>query len=71
MVAIPGLAVKDHVFAVPLDHADPGGATIDLFAREVVAADKAAEVLPWLWFLQGGPGGKAPRPTGLDGWLDR
>ncbi|TNH30659.1 alpha/beta hydrolase [Micromonospora orduensis] len=69
MATIPGLAVKDHVFAVPLDHADPGGATIDLFAREVVAADKVAEALPWLLFLQGGPGGKASRPTGPDGWL--
>src|SRR5262249_42949592 len=31
--------------------------------------DKVAERLPWLLFLQGGPGGKAPRPTGQDGWL--
>jgi pimeloyl-ACP methyl ester carboxylesterase len=69
MIGTPGLTIKDHVFPVPLDHADPDGATIDLFAREVVAADKAAEVLPWLLFLQGGPGGKGPRPTGADGWL--
>src|SRR5262245_33262106 len=69
MLATPGMVFKDHVFAVPLDHADPGGATIDVFAREVVAPDKAAESLPWLLFLQGGPGGKATRPIGLDGWL--
>jgi pimeloyl-ACP methyl ester carboxylesterase len=69
MVVTAGLAIKDHVLAVPLDHADPGGATIDLFAREVAAADRADDVLPWLLFLQGGPGGKAPRPIGPDGWL--
>ncbi|GAA5190775.1 alpha/beta fold hydrolase [Rugosimonospora acidiphila] len=69
MVMISGLAVKDHVVAVPLDHADPDGPTIDVFAREVVAADKAGEQLPWLLFLQGGPGGKSPRPTGPDSWL--
>jgi pimeloyl-ACP methyl ester carboxylesterase len=70
MIAALGYAIKDHVFAVPLDHADPGGATIDLFVREVAAADRADEALPWLLFLQGGPGGKAPRPVGPDGWLD-
>lgn len=69
MLRIPGLACTDHVFAVPLDHADPAGAGIEVFAREVVAADRAGEDLPWLLFLQGGPGGKAPRPTAADGWL--
>lgn len=31
--------------------------------------ERAGEDLPWLLFLQGGPGGKAPRPTGRTGWL--
>jgi pimeloyl-ACP methyl ester carboxylesterase len=71
MIATPGLAFRDHVVAVPLDHDDPDGATIDLFAREVVAPERAGDDLPWLLFLQGGPGGKAPRPTAADGWLGR
>jgi pimeloyl-ACP methyl ester carboxylesterase len=77
MTRIPGLAINDHVFAVPLDHADPGGATIDVFAREVVAVDRetasgqAGGELPWLLFPQGGPGGKSPRPTGPESWLGR
>jgi pimeloyl-ACP methyl ester carboxylesterase len=69
MTSVPGLVLKDHVFAVPLDHAEPRGPMIDVFAREVVAADRAGEDLPWLLFLQGGPGGKSPRPIGRDGWL--
>jgi pimeloyl-ACP methyl ester carboxylesterase len=71
MIRIPGLAMTDHVVAVPLDHADPDGASIEVFAREVVAPDRVGEDLPWLLFLQGGPGGKSPRPTAADGWLGR
>jgi pimeloyl-ACP methyl ester carboxylesterase len=69
MIRMPGLACTDHSFAVPLDHRVPDGATIDVFAREVVAVDKVGQQLPWLLFLQGGPGGKAPRPDGAHGWL--
>ncbi len=71
MTRLPGLVLTDHVVAAPLDHADPDGPTIDVFAREVVAADKVHDDLPWLLFLQGGPGGKAPRPTAADGWIGR
>ncbi|WP_433719013.1 alpha/beta fold hydrolase [Actinoplanes sp. CA-051413] len=71
MIATPGLSFRDHVLAVPLDHDDPGGPAIELFAREVVAPERAGDDLPWLLFLQGGPGGKAPRPTAADGWLGR
>lgn len=36
--AVPGLSLRDHRFAVPLDHSSPdSGATITVFAREVVA----------------------------------
>jgi pimeloyl-ACP methyl ester carboxylesterase len=69
MTRIPGLACTDHLFALPLDHADPHGRTIEVFAREVCAADKVREELPWLLFLQGGPGGKGPRPESATGWL--
>ncbi len=58
-------------FSVPLDHQRPDGEQIEVFAREVVAADKADADLPWLLFLQGGPGFRAPRPKGRESWLGR
>jgi pimeloyl-ACP methyl ester carboxylesterase len=67
----PGTVLTDHVFAVPLDHDRPDGEQIEVFAREVAAADKAEADLPWLLFLQGGPGFGAPRPEGRQSWLDR
>ena len=36
-----GTVLTDHLFAVPLDHERPDGEQIEVFAREVVAADKA------------------------------
>jgi pimeloyl-ACP methyl ester carboxylesterase len=67
----PGTVLTDHVFTVPLDHARPDGEQIQVFAREVVAAGKAAADLPWLVYLQGGPGFGALRPSGRDSWLNR
>ena len=49
---------------MPLDWQRPDGPTITAFAREVVDAARDRDVLPLLLFLQGGPGGKSPRPTG-------
>jgi len=66
-----GTVLTDHVFPVPLDHDRPDGERIEVFAREVAAADRAAANLPWLVFLQGGPGFGAPRPHGRDSWLGR
>jgi pimeloyl-ACP methyl ester carboxylesterase len=68
---IPGLVLTDHVVEVPLDHAKPDdGRSIEVFAREVVAAGREDDDLPWLLFLQGGPGGQSPRPGGGgDGWV--
>jgi pimeloyl-ACP methyl ester carboxylesterase len=71
-VATPGLALVEHEFAVPLDHADPDGERITVFAREV--ADPDGRDRPFLVYLQGGPGFEAPRPTrhpSSPGWLDR
>ncbi|MEV6356209.1 alpha/beta fold hydrolase [Streptomyces hydrogenans] len=66
----PAYATTDHTFTVPLDHARPDGPTLDVFAREVADPARAGEELPWLLYLQGGPGGKSPRPTsGSPGWL--
>ncbi len=69
----PGTVLTDHTFAVPLDHSRPDGEQIEVFAREIVAAGKveAARTLPWLVFLQGGPGFAAQRPVGREAWLDR
>jgi pimeloyl-ACP methyl ester carboxylesterase len=67
----PGTVLTDHTFAVPLDHDDPAGPQIEVFAREVVATAKAGERQPWLVFLQGGPGSPSPRPVGRWSWLDR
>jgi len=67
-----GLVLGEHEFKVPLDHADPGGRTITVFAREVSDPDGLDR--PFLVFLQGGPGSEAPRPTrhpSGPGWLDR
>ncbi|MEK2493111.1 alpha/beta fold hydrolase [Kitasatospora purpeofusca] len=69
---LPGIAFTEHVFQVPLDHAAPQGEQIEVYAREVVASGRTGDTdLPWLLFLQGGPGGKAGRPLGRDGWLER
>jgi len=65
----PGTTLTEHVFAVPLDHSRPDGEQIEVFAREVVAAGREREELPWLLFLQGGPGNTAPRPVGQADWL--
>ena len=68
---LPGLVLTDHEFTVPLDHARPDGEQITVFAREVVAPDQEDASLPWLLFLQGGPGFESPRPDGRTGWLKR
>jgi pimeloyl-ACP methyl ester carboxylesterase len=71
-VRTPGLVLTEHEFSVPLDHDDPGGERITVFAREV--ADPDGRDLPFLVYLQGGPGYEAPRPSRRPfdpGWLDR
>ena len=68
----PGTVLTDHHFSVPLDHGKPDGEQITLFGREVAAAGTArGRRLPWLLFLQGGPGFAAQRPVGRSTWLDR
>ena len=70
-VELPGLAVRDHLFTVPVDYARPEAASLELFAREVAAIEAAESDRPWLVFLQGGPGFGAPRPIYRSGWLGR
>lgn len=67
----PGLVLTDHRFTVPLDHDDPAGETIELYAREAVASDRAGQNLPWLVYLQGGPGFGANRFIGKGAWFGR
>ncbi|MCH8564905.1 alpha/beta hydrolase [Nesterenkonia sp. LB17] len=78
---IDGTQITDHWLDVPLDHQAPldhrapDGERIRIYAREFVAAEASAqgrdhvESLPWLLFLQGGPGGKGTRPAKLGGWM--
>ncbi|MFD9964558.1 alpha/beta fold hydrolase [Amycolatopsis sp. NPDC058986] len=70
MPRLPGFAVTDHVFDVPLDHGDPSGPSIEVFARELADPARVGDRLPWLLFLQGGPGGKSPRPVRKGGWIE-
>lgn len=70
-----GTRLVDRRFRVPLDHAEPQGEQLEVFAREFVSAAAVARgeehvaAMPWLLFLQGGPGGKGSRPARLNGWM--
>ncbi|MBP3043228.1 alpha/beta hydrolase [Arthrobacter jiangjiafuii] len=68
---VRGMRVTDHRFTVPLDHAEPDGESITVFAREYSDAElpqAEAEQLPWLLYLQGGPGGRGNRLLQFGGW---
>lgn len=69
--SVPELRLRDHRFIVPLDYsADPKASSkISIFAREVVSVGKEEQPLPYLLFLQGGPGFESPRPTEAGGWV--
>ncbi len=70
-ITVPGLALVEHSFELPLDHQDESGPRITVFAREV--ADPGGRDRPFLVYLQGGPGFEAPRPTrnpSAPGWLE-
>ena len=66
-----GMRTAEHYFEVPLDHFNGGAKTITVFAREYVSTDHSEEEatqLPWLLYLQGGPGGRGNRLAALGGW---
>ncbi|QNE73478.1 alpha/beta fold hydrolase [Streptomyces finlayi] len=67
----PGVVFTDRFFTVPLDHTDPGGEQIEIFGREAVASGKVNDALPWLVYLEGGPGFGARRFVGTEAWLGR
>lgn len=56
---------RSHRITVPWDRSDPSLGTLEIYAREISLDDS----LPFLLFLQGGPGSPAPRPLEIDGWL--
>ncbi|MBN1094252.1 alpha/beta fold hydrolase [Blastococcus sp. TML/M2B] len=67
---IAGALVRDRTVRAPLHHGTDDGAAIEVFVRELVHPEKRDADLPLLLFLQGGPGGKSPRPT-RGGWIAR
>jgi pimeloyl-ACP methyl ester carboxylesterase len=67
--AMNGFTVREHTVQVPVDWSAPERfGSLEVFARELVDPEKAADDLPLLLFLQGGPGGEGPRPLG-GGWI--
>ncbi|MDO5719859.1 MAG: alpha/beta fold hydrolase [Actinomycetaceae bacterium] len=66
-----GVHVTEHRVEVPLDYSQPDGDTITVFARELsLDAPDPCNEKPTLIFMQGGPGGRAPRPGNFtDGWI--
>nr|WP_042045001.1 alpha/beta fold hydrolase [Aeromonas simiae] len=68
---LDGMLCHPMTLSVPLDHQQPQGTQITLFARTLVDKGRQDDNLPWLLFLQGGPGFGAPRPTARSGWLKR
>ncbi|XVF73115.1 hypothetical protein PTKIN_Ptkin12aG0175800 [Pterospermum kingtungense] len=68
--SVPDLRLRDHRFMVPLDYKFPAASyKISIFAREVVAVGKEEQPMPYLLYLQGGPGFECPRPTESSGWI--
>ena len=66
-----GMDLTDYEFTVPLDHDQPSGEPLSIFARAVRNRENSAATRPWLVFLQGGPGFPGPRPLSNKGWLKR
>ncbi|XAR54013.1 Prolyl aminopeptidase [Bertholletia excelsa] len=71
--SVPELRLRDHCFTVPLDYSLYHRACpkITVFAREVVRVGKEEQALPYLLYLQGGPGFECPRPTEASGWIGK
>ncbi|KAK7340314.1 hypothetical protein VNO77_21016 [Canavalia gladiata] len=71
--SVPELRLRDHRFTVPLDHSrgPHSSPKISVFAREVVAVGKEEQKLPYLLYLQGGPGFECRGPTESSGWVQK
>ncbi|MEZ5323997.1 MAG: alpha/beta fold hydrolase [Verrucomicrobiales bacterium] len=68
---LPGMELIDHHFDLPLDYNRPDDRKIHVFVREVRDLDPKSKDKPFLLFLQGGPGFRAPCPVTKEGWLKR
>lgn len=73
---IPGkMRVAELFFEVPVNYSKPNEGTLRLFARGVSRINKPVEPskeeskLPWLVYLQGGPGCGCSAPQNL-GWIE-
>lgn len=68
---LDGVEYRSHYFELPLNYQHPEQQHITVFARELVANNAKDTKLPYLVYLQGGPGFPSPRPTANSGWLKR
>ncbi|KAK6918313.1 hypothetical protein RJ641_016735 [Dillenia turbinata] len=69
--SVPDLRLRDHRFTVPLDYSRDASPKINVFAREVIAVGKEDKKMPYLLYLEGGPGFESPRPTDAGGWINK
>ncbi|CAN8254024.1 unnamed protein product [Cochlearia groenlandica] len=72
--SVPELRLRNHRFVVPLDYSldHKTCPKITVFAREIVAVGKEEQkAMPYLLYLQGGPGFESPRPSEASGWIQR
>ncbi|CAN0884517.1 Proline iminopeptidase [Linum grandiflorum] len=72
--SVPDLRLRDHRFSVPLNYSSAdrnASPKLTVFAREVVGVGKEDQAMPYLLFLQGGPGFECPRPSEASGWLQK
>jgi pimeloyl-ACP methyl ester carboxylesterase len=70
-IRLADIHAQKHYFQMPLDHANPLGQQLQLFARELVSVANKDKDLPYLVFFQGGPGFGAVRPIANCGWVKR
>ena len=68
---VSGLHLQEHFFEVPLDYENQGARKITVFCREVTSSRRDPSALPYLLYLQGGPGFESPRPFDSGGWVDK
>ncbi|XP_075519137.1 uncharacterized protein LOC142553041 isoform X2 [Primulina tabacum] len=71
--SVPELRLRDHRFTVPLDYSLDYSASpkVSVFVREIVSVGKEEHILPFLLYLQGGPGFECQRPTEAGGWISK
>jgi pimeloyl-ACP methyl ester carboxylesterase len=72
---VAGLHLRELFFEVPMAYRrgleGEGGDRIVIFAREVLSSRRPIDNLPYLLYLQGGPGFESPRPLDSSGWLEK